>query len=150
MALQIINRQKKIKTDLRRFRRSVRLIMKELDCADRELNILLTDDAGIQVVNRDYLGKDRPTNVISFAMTEGDTHVAGEDAILGDIVISVETASCDAEKGDLTFEQELDFLMIHGLLHLIGYDHIGSRSEARKMSIKQKDLFENLHGFRIE
>ena len=149
MALQIINGQKKLKTDLRRFRRSVRLILKALDCTDRELNIFLTDDAGIQVLNRDYLGKDKPTNVISFAMTEGDIHIAGEDAILGDVIISLETARRDAEKGGLSLEQELDFLMIHGILHLIGYDHIGSRSEARKMSIRQKALFETLHGFRI-
>ena len=149
MTIRIINRQKKIKLDLRRARRSLLSILKELNCADREINILFTDDAGIRDMNRDYLGRDKPTNVISFsAGTEGDLCPESE-IILGDIAISAETALRDATKGGLALEHEIDFLMIHGVLHLLGFDHVQSRKEAREMAGKERELFYLLHGFEI-
>jgi probable rRNA maturation factor len=121
--------------------------MKLMNCSECELNVLFTDNAGIQEFNLKYLGKNKPTNVLSFSLNEGGY---SEENSLGDIVISVETALRDAEKGNLSLEHEIDFLMIHGVLHLLGYDHIASRSEARKMSLKQKELFKILNGFSID
>jgi probable rRNA maturation factor len=148
MAIRIINRQKKIKLDLRKARRSLLRILRELDCSGREINVLFTDDAGIREMNRDYLGRDKPTNVISFSGDREDTCPESE-IILGDIVISAETALRDATKGGLSLEHEIDFLMIHGVLHLFGFDHVQSRKEARKMAAKERELFKLLYGFEI-
>ena len=149
MAIQIINRQKKFTIDTRRLRRSALRILKALGCSNQELNILLTDDPGIQEINRQYLGRDKTTNVISFAMAEGDACGISDAPILGDIVISVETALRDGIRGSLSLDHEIDFLLIHGMLHLLGFDHIGSRKKAREMKAKEHELFEILNGFEI-
>jgi len=95
-------------------------------------------------LNRTWLGKDRPTNVISFAMQEGDG--AGVQAdLLGDVVISVETAARDAAEAGVAVENELYFLLLHGILHLLGYDHErGSADDAQRMETRERELFEIL------
>ncbi len=141
MIIQIENRQKRVKIDKRRLRTMTTKLLKTLDCKDKEISITFVDDAQIQVINRDYLGKDRPTNVISFSLQEGDFGGVNP-AVLGDIIISAETALADAEKGRLTLDEELAFLIIHGLLHLLGYNHEGTTpQEAAKMRKKEKELF---------
>ena len=70
--------------------------------------------------------------------------------VLGDIVISVDTALKDAEMEGLSFEDEIDYLLIHGILHLIGYDHEASESEAVKMKMKEQELFFDLKGYLID
>jgi len=147
MAIRIINRQKKIKLNLKRIRHSLVNILRELECSERELNILFTDDPGIQVMNHQYLGKDKPTNVISFSGNDGVFHES--ENILGDIVISVETALKDGIKGGLSIDHEIDYLMIHGILHLLGYDHVTTRIEARRMAAKERELFYILNGFKV-
>jgi probable rRNA maturation factor len=108
------------------------------------LSILVTDDAGIQEINHAWLGKDRPTNVISFAMQEGEG--AGVQAdLLGDVVISVETAARDAGEAGVPVEHELYFLLLHGILHLLGYDHErGTAADAQRMAAREKELFAQL------
>jgi probable rRNA maturation factor len=108
---------------------------------DSELSVVITDDEQIREINRDYLQRDRPTNVISFAMQEGDD--AGlQPNLLGDVVISADTAARDAAEAGLTFESELYFLLLHGILHLVGYDHErGSSEEARLMEAKEAEIF---------
>jgi len=105
------------------------------------LSILIVNDAQIREINRDYLGKDRPTNVISFAMQEGEGEGIQPD-LLGDVVISAETAARDAAEAGTSFESELYFLLLHGVLHLLGYDHErGTAAEAEKMEAKERDVF---------
>lgn len=70
--------------------------------------------------------------------------------LLGDIIISVETAQRDANRGGLSFEDELDYLMIHGTLHLLGYDHESPDSNADAMKEKERELFFALKGYEIE
>ena len=95
----------------------------------------------IRDINRDYLGKDCPTNVISFAMQEGEG-VGIQPDLLGDVVISAETAARDAAEANSTFEAELYFLLLHGILHLLGYDHErGTRAEARRMEEREREVF---------
>jgi probable rRNA maturation factor len=106
-----------------------------------ELSILLVDDEGIRVINRDYLHKDRPTNVISFAMREGEGSQI-QPNLLGDVVLSTETAARDAAEAGLSFESELYFLLLHGILHLLGYDHErGTTEEAARMESKEREVF---------
>jgi probable rRNA maturation factor len=95
----------------------------------------------IQDINRDYLGKDRPTNVISFAMQEGEGGGVQPD-LLGDVVISAETAARDAGEARASFESELYFLLLHGILHLLGYDHErGTQAEASRMEAREREVF---------
>jgi len=95
----------------------------------------------IQDINRDYLGKDRPTNVISFAMQEGEGGGVQPD-LLGDVVISAETAARDAGEARDSFESELYFLLLHGILHLLGYDHErGTQAEASRMEAREREVF---------
>ena len=118
-----------------------RRILSASGCPDARLSIVIVDDAAIREINRDWLGKDRPTNVISFAMQEGEG--AGVQAdLLGDVVISAETAARDALEADIPVEHELCFLLLHGTLHLLGYDHErGTAAEARRMEAREQELF---------
>lgn len=144
MKIQLENRQKLYKLDRRKIRAAVSRLLKIMDCADKELCITFVDDAGIQAVNRQYLFKDKPTNVISFSLQEGEFSGVNPD-VLGDIIISVETAMRDALRGHLSLDEEILFLMIHGLLHLRGYEHVNtSPRESRRMKKKEKELFRQL------
>ena len=141
MKLQIENNQNKIKIDKRRIRSTVLRIMRILDCADKEISLSFVDDEKIKELNKEYLGKDKPTNVISFSLQEGEYSDINPQ-IMGDIVISVETAQRDALFGNFTISQEIDFLIIHGILHLLGYNHENTtREETNKMREKEKALF---------
>ena len=145
MKLQIRNSQNKINIDKRRIRSTVLKIMKMLDCADKELSISLVDDDYIQELNKHYLGRDKTTNVISFSIREGEYGNINPQ-LLGDVIISVDTAMKDADKGKLSIDQEIDFLMIHGILHLLGYNHENTtKEETKKMRQKEKELFNEIN-----
>ncbi len=106
-----------------------------LDLEDAELSVLLTGDARIHELNRVHRGKDRPTDVLAFALEEADGAEAGDAAlpyrVLGDVVISLDTAARQAAKARHSLEQEVCLLLAHGLLHLVGYDHQTDAQEAR-------------------
>ena len=149
MKTQIENRQKKVKIDRRRIRTVLNQLGRLLQCADREISLVLVDNEQIREMNRQYLNRDYPTNVISFPLLEGDFCNINPQMI-GDIVISVERAWQDAAEGELTIEDEIDFLLIHGLLHLLGYDHEnGNELDALAMKQKEDEVFLTLHGYEI-
>ncbi len=120
-----------------------------LDCEGKEISLLFVDDQGIAEINHQYLNKNHPTNVISFSMLEGEYSSINPD-ILGDIIISAETAYKDAQLEGLSFEDELDYLMIHGLLHIIGYNHEYSEDEALIMKKKEQEIFYYLKNIMID
>ena len=101
--------------------------------------IVLTDDATIHAYNREYRSVDRPTDVLSFPADEGDELTAPPDGFLGDIVISVPTAERQAKELGHSTEREVAFLTIHGMLHLLGYDHIEPEDE-ELMTARQREL----------
>lgn len=141
MTLQIKSNQKIVKIDKRKIRHNLKIIMSHLGCPDKDISFSFVDDDDIRALNKHYLGKDKPTNVLSFSMRENDYGDVNPN-VLGDIVISAQTAKKDARKGGLTVAQEIDFLMIHGLLHLLGFDHEKTtKDEANKMKQKEKELF---------
>ncbi len=107
--------------------------------------MVLVDDAEIGSLNYEYLGREGPTNVISFPMQEGFFGEVNPD-LLGDVVMSVETALVEAEAGGCSPEEMLDFYLIHGILHLVGYDHEGAASEAEaaRMEAKAHELWQVL------
>lgn len=147
MKLQIRNNQNKIKIDKRKIRGTVLKILKILDCADKEISLSFVDDENIKQLNKQYMGRDKATNVISFSLREGEYGNINPQ-ILGDIIISIETAQRDAIKENLTVTQGLEFLIIHGILHLLGYNHENTtKKETIKMRQKEKDLFTAIYGF---
>ena len=113
------------------------------------MSLALVDDDEIRSINRHYLGRDRPTNVIAFSMREGDFGDI-HPHILGDIILSAETAQRDALAGDLPPEDMILFLVIHGLLHLLGYDHEGSSEEEARMADRENELFFALKGYELK
>jgi len=120
-------------------------ILSALGCPDdTELSVSIVGDRSIRIINRDYLGRDKPTNVISFPLQEGDCSGINPNA-LGDVVISADTAAHEAEEGGIDFFERLSFLLLHGILHLCGYDHERSgEAAAKKMERKERQLFKIL------
>jgi len=110
-----------------------------LACPERELSILFTDDKRIAELNNRYLGRKGPTNVLAFPMEEGATS-GFESPMLGDVVISVGAALRESEAFGEDLEHTIDRLLIHGLLHLLGYDHEKAGSEAEHMENEEKRL----------
>lgn len=100
---------------------------------EAEVSVVFADDAYIRELNRDYRGIDKATDVLSFALEEGDEPaVAGgpDEILLGDIVISLETAARQAAEFGHSLERELAYLTVHGMLHLIGHDHMDDDEKA--------------------
>ncbi|WP_081755899.1 rRNA maturation RNase YbeY [Paucisalibacillus sp. EB02] len=109
-----------------------------------EVSITFVNNDEIQEINRDYRKLDKPTDVISFALeetSEGEVEIIGDDipVILGDIIISVEKAKEQAEEYNHSLERELGFLAVHGLLHLLGYDHM-TKEDEKEMFQKQEEI----------
>ena len=102
-------------------------------CAeDCELSLVLTDNPGIAVLNQDYLGRVGPTNVLAFPMGEGQ-FAELNPGLLGDVVVSVDTARREALAGGLEPAEHLMRLIIHGILHLLGHDHLTGEEQAQAM-----------------
>jgi probable rRNA maturation factor len=149
MAISIKNRQKK-KVDMSRVRRSLKKLLKALGFEHGEISLLLVNDHQIREINKKYLKRDRPTNVISFAMTEGPFGGIHPE-VLGDIIISVETAARDTLSGHIDFMDEVEFLLIHGLLHLLGYNHENTDADtAEKMKKRERELFYMLRHYYLD
>lgn len=111
---------------------------------DAEVSVTFVDDLEIQELNKNYRGKDQATDVLSFPMYEAEeTQIIvddeEEDLMLGDIIISVPSAREQALEYGHSFERELGFLMVHGFLHLLGYDHESEEME-KEMFTKQENI----------
>jgi rRNA maturation RNase YbeY len=110
-----------------------------LDCHDKELSILFTDDEKIAKLNEQYRKKSGPTNVLAFSMEEGmDQGFASR--MLGDVVISIDTALKEADDLGEPVASTIDRLLVHGVLHLLGFDHEASPKEAIRMEKEEKRL----------
>ncbi len=111
-------------------RRRVGKMLVAAQIPDAEVSILVTDDKEIQILNRDYRDTDRPTDVLSFALREGEGARFAGDA-LGDIVLSAQTTARQARAARRPFLDESTMLLAHGLLHLLGWDHRTPAEDAR-------------------
>ena len=135
-----------------RVRLDARALLRLLKLESCELSIVLADDEAVRTLNREFRGKDKPTDVLSFPqldrsleadpISESESVRASLQAplMLGDIVISVETAARQAHELGIGTADRIRTLLIHGLLHLLGYDHEGSRAEARRMFAREHEL----------
>ncbi|WP_026689204.1 rRNA maturation RNase YbeY [Alteribacter aurantiacus] len=116
---------------------------------ESEVSVTIVTDEEIHQLNRDYRGIDRPTDVLSFALNEGEDEGPhfedgeGVPELLGDIIISVQKAREQAEEYGHTFERELGFLAVHGFLHLIGFDHQSDEEEKEMLAVQEEILNEH-------
>lgn len=124
---------------MKKIKRKVQVILDALDCPDGEISILIVDDRQIAELNQQYLNRSGPTNVIAFAMREGEFSDVSPQ-LLGDVVISADTAAQEAQIAAIGMERRFDELLVHGILHLMGYDHETSAEEARVMDDKSRQL----------
>jgi probable rRNA maturation factor len=120
-------------------RADARRILAALGEGGADLVVSLVDDPYTHRLNRTYRGVDRPTDVLAFAMREGP-RVPGDRATLGDVVISVDSAARQARGRAVSIAEETRALLIHGVLHLLGYDHERSAAEARRMRAKERTV----------
>jgi probable rRNA maturation factor len=98
-----------------------------------EVTLVVTDDEGIRALNRDFLGLDAPTDVLSFgAQEDSGSFIAAPEmgSYLGDVIVSYPRAVAQAEERGHPVQQELNFLVVHGVLHLLGYDHADEEEKA--------------------
>ncbi len=119
-------------------------ILNALDYHDHELSIVITDDTEITELNQQYFNRQGPTNVIAFPM-QSETFPDINPDLLGDVVISADTAAREAEDGEIVFDQRMTELLIHGILHLLGYDHETDVEEAKEMETKAEELLHLLN-----
>lgn len=139
MELYVENEQEKLQVE----KRTIDALHKAMNIAsnlhsleDSTVNIILVDNAKIREINREYRGVDRETDVISFALNDFEVTFPWEREELGDIYISVEKALEQSREYGHSFDRELVYLAVHGLLHLLGYDHL---EEAEKKEMRQEE-----------
>ena len=123
-------------------------ILKELQLDGVELSITLTDNQTIRELNRNWRKKDRPTDVLSFPIDEKPPGYRYR--VLGDVVISLPYAKKQAEEIGIPYKDEVVRLLIHGILHLLGYDHEVCPAEAKKMFSLQDRIFGKITSSRIQ
>lgn len=157
MGVLISNRQKRKKINPEKIKKTAQAVLNVLGSPDGELSILIVDDPQIAELNKDYFDREGPTNVIAFPQQEMSCETqnndvsqspvfeAGEDmppVLLGDVVISADTAAREGEVAGMSVEERFNQLLIHGILHLFGYDHENDAEEAARMEAKSEELSE--------
>ena len=127
---------------------AVSQILSYLD-ADGDFSIHFVTDDGIRALNREYRDKDEATDILTFALSDGEAfpEIEGEEKELGDIFISLESMRRNAASFSVSEEEELRRLLVHGILHLLGYDHATNDFASEPMLIKQEKMMDDL-GFR--
>lgn len=145
MSVDIVSRMRGRKPPLRRIQRTAEKILDFVDESESELSLALVDNATITKLNRDYRHKPKTTDVLSFP---AEAEANGGPRLLGDVVISIDKAREQAKAGGWTLAEEIDRLLIHGILHLLGYDHERSRKDAAIMRALEKKISRALCGKR--
>jgi probable rRNA maturation factor len=136
MALFISDRQAIEKLNLETIRQLLAPVLVELEIVELDLEIELLDDRQIAELNEKFFSRPWPTNVISFPQGRDEAH-------LGDIVVSVETARRETKELGYSLEEGVVYYLIHGILHLLGFEHVGvDAQEAADMESRQDELFD--------
>lgn len=140
MSVYIIDRQNIKAPDIEAIRTLLAPVTAALEIEDLDLEIELLDDKQIALLNENFFSRSRPTNVISFPLAEDRGH-------LGNIVISLETVERETENLGYTLDEAIVYYLIHGLLHLLGFEHIDVEpAEAARMDKRQDELFDMVLG----
>ena len=140
--IEVINRQRFREIDRDRAAGLSRAVLDRIGRPDAVLTITFTRDRAMRLLNRDYRGINKATDVLSFAYYEGERMAVDDETLhIGDVVISVETAERYARELGLSFDREIEHLVIHGALHLAGYDHETDNGEMKRLERKlRRDL----------
>ncbi len=147
MNIDVINRQRKYRVERKSIKRNAENILSLCRTGDAELSILLVNNRAIRMLNRQYRGMDKPTDVLSFLPSHVPSAHRGEGEplrFLGDIVLSMEKIHAQAAERGHSPDKEFKILLIHGILHLLGYDHEVSPAEAQRMNRKEKLILSGL------
>ena len=128
--IEAVNRQRKKKIDTKAWEKFAVRAAEAIGSPESSATIAFVSDRTIRELNRKFRGLDKPTDVLSFPAEEGD------GTNLGDIAISVETAATQAKENGLTFNAEVSQLILHGLLHLSGYDHEADNGEMNRLELR--------------
>ena len=121
-------------------RKIVKYTLKKMDALNSEVNIIFVDLNEIHEINKQYRGIDRPTDVISFALEDNEDNTVYEERVLGDIYICLEKVHEQAKEYGHSETREMAFLTVHGLLHLLGYDHMKKEDEKVMFGLQEEIL----------
>lgn len=126
--------------ELEEVRKFIDFALKDQKLDNVVFNVIIIDNEEIHKINKEYRGIDRPTDVISFALEDDDSFVVMDKRILGDIYISIDKAREQATEYGHSLLRELCFLTIHGILHLLGYDHMEENEEKIMFELQERIL----------
>lgn len=141
-SIEIINETSE-NIDIEDLKNVIDFALKYEDVSNAIMNVIIVDNEKIHKINREYRGIDRPTDVISFALEDDKTFVDTSFRVLGDIYISIDKVFEQSKAYGHSFRRELSFLTVHGILHLLGYDHM-IKSDEEIMFKKQNDILNEL------
>ena len=143
MTIGIHNRQRTVAIDTAAVRKRVLQIMMYLGHSEQELIVVFGSDRLLQKLNRTYRHKDRPTNVLAFPQSptyEGEPTTS----MLGDVIVALPTAAREAHDLQQSLEERVVYLVLHGILHLLGHDHEGSTTQRRRMEALERQVLAHL------
>ena len=138
----IINETKEDIKELEEVEKLLNFTLKKLDIKSSIFNVIIVSEEKIKELNRDYRSKDSVTDVISFALEDDKTFIKTDIRVLGDIYICLKKAQDQAKEYNHSILRELSFLSIHGLLHLLGYDHMTKEDESVMFKLQEVILDE--------
>ena len=145
-SFEIINETNENIIELEEIKKLVEFALNYQEIENSIFNIIIVDEEKIQEINREYRNKDSITDVISFALEDDDTFIETDMRILGDIYICLKRCMDQSIEYGHSFLRELSFLTIHGLLHLLGYDHMNEEDE--KVMFKLQEMILNEYGIK--
>ncbi|MEW6066830.1 MAG: rRNA maturation RNase YbeY [Nitrospirota bacterium] len=148
MKIQVKNQQRIIKINQQKIISLLKKALHLLNLHKAEISVLFVNDRRMRILNHQYRGVDRTTDVLAFPQIETkipNLELKPQNFILGDIVINLHKAKRQAIEYGITFNTEVKKLLIHGILHLIGYDHEKGGYPEKKMRRKERELFEKIH-----
>ena len=133
--IEVVNRQRRRKIDARQWRKFTEKALRAIGEDSRSATIVFVSDDAIKKLNRRFRGRNLATDVLSFP-TEAEPFEVDDGSHLGDVVISVERAAAQAKANGLSFSSEVEQLILHGLLHLCGYDHESDKGQMNRLELK--------------
>lgn len=139
MEIQITDQQSEIATELEKIEAKARKILNALAYLESELSVALVDDEQMSSLNWQYRRRRGPTNVLAFSMRNGDFGEISPE-LLGDVIISLPTAQRQAEEAGISLDAMISRLLVHGILHLVGFDHDQGEDSAREMEQRSAEL----------
>jgi probable rRNA maturation factor len=133
--IEVINRQRRRRIDAKRWREFGEKALQSIGAKKRDATLVFVSDDAIRKLNRQFRGRNSATDVLSFP-SEAETFEAEGKANLGDVIISVQRAETQAKANGLNFSNEVEQLILHGLLHLCGYDHETDKGQMNRLELK--------------